>query len=192
MHDLVNRRVQLGFGWTVQTATGAATWRSSGMPPITLRLDGPAPALDGFRYWWLKYIRGFNRDEHCARCFVGPYSKRVRRDMPTGQVVTLDEHDDWSHVYLCGVAMRGGWKNNFHLALRPAAPGEAAPRIVAPTYNGFTVAVEGAVQLAIPPLPPGFRGLDAHFTTCRNFQFGVAYLEAPAGDITSSSIGPPR
>ena len=33
-------------------------------------------------------------------------------------------------------------------------------------------------ELVIPPLPDGFRGLDASYTRCRNFRFGVAFYSS--------------
>ena len=65
-------------------------------------------------------------------------------------------------------------RNNLHIAMR-AKPGSRIERVA---YNGVRITIEGAEALPIPELPRGFRGLSWEFTTCRNYQFGVAYLEA--------------
>lgn len=141
---------------------------------LTLRLDGHGKAgggaLEGFRYFWLKYVRGFDAREHCARCLVGPYEKQVHPSMPLGSPIALDPGDA-PFVYLCGVGPR--YVDNLHLALR-SLPGASAE---ARTYAGQLVTVEGAEALTIPALASGFRGLPGPFTTCRNFRFGVAFVE---------------
>lgn len=141
-------------------------------------LDTPAPilfatgtgyAVTGWRYLWLKYVSGFDGDHHCAKCLVGPFSKKVRRDMKLNTAVVLDEAPA-ECLYLCGVAMRGGWASNLHLAFVPE-PGSSTEM---PSSTGVTFVVQNARRLAIPDLPNGFDGRTAAFTTCRNWRFGVA------------------
>lgn len=143
--------------------------------PIRLTILGDADHLSGFKYWWLKSVREYRLDVHCARCLIGPYDRRVNKQMLTGQLVEL--HGDL--VYLCGVASR--WANNFHA---PAQRAEGQS-FTLPTYNGFLVHFENAVLLPITPLPDGFHGLDRSFTTCRNYQFAVQMSRSSAA-ITSS------
>ena len=141
---------------------------------LTMRIDSPGQErLRGFSYFWLKYVTGFDARQHCARCLLGRYEKAVDVGMPTGRAITLDPGAA-PFLYLCGVT--GRWADNVHLAMRPA-PGR---RVTAPLGAG-EVTLEGAELLAIPALPEGFRGLDRGFTTCRNYRFGVAYLERPGG-----------
>ena len=122
--------------------------------------------LEGFRYFWAKKVVGFDPAEHCAKCLVGPWGK-CSSTMQLGR---------WQPVelgavafYICGVAKPFRWENNFHLAFV-----EGRDLLRVPTWNGFEVQVEGARRLEIPALPNGFGGRGAAFTTCRNFQFGVA------------------
>ncbi len=45
------------------------------------------------------------------------------------------------------------------------------------TYNGYTITVTNAVELPIPELAAGFKGIaDKEHTGCKNFQFGVEYF----------------
>jgi hypothetical protein len=130
--------------------------------------------LQGFRYFWLKYVSGFDQAQHCARCLLGNYSKLVNTAMLTERIVQLQEPAaaaPFDYLYLCGVAAPYQWERNFHLALRPAAPETITE---AETSNGFRVSVQGLEAVPIPTLPDGFQGLAKAYTTCRNFQFGVA------------------
>jgi hypothetical protein len=136
---------------------------------MTLRVDGQGK-LEGFRYFWLKYVRGFDASQHCARCLVGSYEKRVHPTMPLGTTLALNAGGA-PFVYLCGVGPK--YTDNLHLAWRPVAGVRAQAR----TYPGELVSVEGGEAMEIPALAPGFRGLPSSFTTCRNFRFGVAHLE---------------
>jgi hypothetical protein len=150
--------------------------------PVTMTIDdadggyarerslGANPPLTGFVYFWLKYVSAFNPRVHCARCLAGPYSQRVKKDMPLGARVTLDEAQA-PLLYLCGVTSR--WLTNLHIAMLP----KLGARIVKRTYHNLVVTIEDAEELPIPGLADGFRGLPRAFTSCRNYQFGVAYLE---------------
>jgi hypothetical protein len=131
---------------------------------------GANPPLTGFTYFWLKYVSAFNPRVHCARCLVGAYSQRVKKDMPLGAPITLDEATA-PLLYLCGVTSR--WPTNLHIAMLP----KVGVQIVKRTYHNLVVTIDDAEELPIPPLADGFRGLPRAFTTCRNYQFGVAYLE---------------
>ncbi len=124
--------------------------------------------------WWLAYINGFTIDQHCQRCFRGLYGnsgRRVSLSMPLNQPVPLDETSDYRHLYLCGVS-HAGYANNFHLAFEYAA---GSPDIILPSAGGMRIVVENARRLEIPSLPDGYGGYPRSFTTCRNWQFGVAY-----------------
>jgi hypothetical protein len=133
--------------------------------PITVTIEGQQTNLSGFMHWWLKSVRGYRLDVHCARCLVGPYEKRINRAMPLNEPVELRG----DLVYLCGVADGRRWVNNFHAAAKL----EIGTRFSVPTYNGLTVHFENARMIAIEPLPDGWNGLDKSFTTCRNYQFAV-------------------
>ena len=132
--------------------------------------------LAGFRYFWIKGVRAFDPSRHCARCLVGPYASGpglgYRETLPIPAAVPLGPETFGgaapSVVYVCGVS--GRYADNLHLALlvEPGAVAEAE------TFNGYRLRVEGARRLDIPPIPDGAMDLPKAFTTCRNFQFGVA------------------
>jgi hypothetical protein len=134
-------------------------------PAITVTIEGQQPNLSGFQYWWLKSVRGYRLDVHCARCLVGPYDRRINKAMPLGQAVELQG----DLVYLCGVADGRRWANNFHAA----AAFEEGESFSLPTYNGLDVRFDNARMITIEPLPDGWNGLDKSFTTCRNYQFAL-------------------
>lgn len=130
--------------------------------------------LTGFRFFWLKYVNGIDTRHHCALSLKGQLSKRVNREMGLNrQDFLVEAHlpgKVWrGPLYLCGVS--GRWDNNFHLAFEATEDGSGEIR--KPTFNGHEVIVTGARELAIPALPPDFRGLPPKFTTCRNYQFAI-------------------
>lgn len=134
---------------------------------ITVQINGNGNTLDGYRYFWCKYVRGFKPDVHCAKCLVGPYSKVIRKGMAIGVPVTLNERTDFDYIYICGVSPK--WSTNFHLALSVSPDAVVTEQM----YNGRELVVTNARAIDIPALPDGFGGLNKRFTTCRNFQFGV-------------------
>jgi hypothetical protein len=142
---------------------------------IQAEIIGTKPYLEGFKFWWLKSVIGYDLNVHCARCLRGPYERQIHKSMRTNIKVELRG----DLVYLCGVSPR--WQTNFHAAAEIAL-GETFD---AETYNGFIVRFYNARQLDIPALPDGWRGLPKAFTTCRNFQFAVA-RSGDSADITSS------
>lgn len=139
--------------------------------PITITIggaEGTPERLDGFQYFWCKYVRGFDARHHCARCLLGHWARGFypRMRLPAQRV--LDERS-FDYVYLCGVDRRGG-NQGLHIAMQHA-PGE---RIEGMTYNGILVVVENARQLSIPPLPDDWRGLGWEYTRCMNFRFALS------------------
>jgi hypothetical protein len=94
--------------------------------------DTPRP-LAGFVFFWLKYVRAFRPQYHCANCLVGSYHRSITATMPIPAHVLLDHTQPYA--YLCGVADTYAWASNFHLAL-VYAPGE---RVDATTFNGVRV-----------------------------------------------------
>lgn len=133
---------------------------------------GEAGVMCGFRYLWLKCVHGFNPRQHCLAALRGPREPRVHPAMLLGQTIRIAPAP---YVYLCGVALGRRYDQNLHIAMRHA-PGVSFDVL---TWNGIRVRVENAEQVAIHALPAGFRGLGPEYTTCRNYQFGVAYLEGP-------------
>jgi hypothetical protein len=138
--------------------------------------DQSADQLSGFKYFWLKSVRDYRLDVHCARCLVGPYEKRINKTMPLSQPVELNG----DLVYLCGVANGWNWARNFHAA----AAFELGASFIVSTYNGLTVHFMNARLIEIKPLPDRWNGLDKSFTTCRNYQFAVQMSHAGAKDTS--------
>jgi hypothetical protein len=141
----------------------------------------PPDGIEGFTSFWARYVTGFNSETHCQKCFKGPTSDLVRKDMATGVWHEMHERASFSYLYVCGVARSPRaelYRKNFHLALRP----DEGSSVSAATYNGYIVHVANAVSVAIPPLPEGWNGLVPEMYRCKNFQFGVEYFGYPAKD----------
>jgi hypothetical protein len=149
---------------------------------------GHGQQVSGWRVLWLKYVSGFDHTQHCARCLIGSYSKRVTRDMPKNQPFALDEEPPPQYFYLCGVAFRGGWAANLHLAF---VKGDAEDQASVVAYNGDTFVVRGAKALDIPELEKGFDDRPLAFTTCRNWRFGVARYGL-SSTLQASAVPGPR
>ena len=95
--------------------------------------------VTGFRYFWLKYIRGFDPTVHCAKCLIGDYSQKVSLNMPVNTEIELNEFTDFKCLYLCGVI---GYRNNLHI---PFVPSDNENDIItAETYRGDKVIITGA------------------------------------------------
>lgn len=155
------------------------------MHPVLEAIDSK-PTVDGWYYLWLRYVNGFDPTRHCAVSLISTRSRRINMGMRTNHPVVLDEARS-RHIYLCGGAQKGGWIANLHLAMEPA-PGETA-FIVASTGTVFRV--RNARRLEIPALPAGFDGRGPEFTTCRNWQFGVAYYGLRPTHQASAGLGRP-
>lgn len=153
------------------------------MSILTLELtthDGQP--VTGWSYLWAKHVSGFDQTTHCARALRGMYEQQVSKSMAPGAYeVPLRGH----FLYLCGVASFGGYRNNLHLVVAPEDGAEA--EVV--SYLGDRFRIRGGRAREIPPLPHHWNGLGSHFTTCRNFQFGVAAYgyTRPEADLPPSA-----
>jgi hypothetical protein len=141
------------------------------MPTLTIHSE--LPRLSGFRYFWLKSVRGFNPAAHCARCLVGNYDPRIKADMQTNEAIEID-HLEGMILYLCGVSTPYRWANNLHLPMRV----KSGISFFADTYNGDRIAIEGAELLTFDDRAARrlFPDRGSHFLTCRNFQFGAHHF----------------
>ncbi len=126
--------------------------------------------LRGFTHFWLRYVHGFSPHFHCQKSLRGENDPRFRKGMRLGQTYALAVPARCRYIYLCGVAPHH--EPGLHLALEPQPDALATVT----THNGIEISVTGADQLDIPTLPDGYAGLGREFTTCRNWQFGVAYF----------------
>lgn len=124
-----------------------------------------------FKYLWLKTVRGVDLTQHCARCLIGEYDKRIS---PGKKVICgLDLKD--SVYYLCGVALPYKWENNFHLAFRPSQ-GKALEY----ESNGIKVIIKDAERLPISQNYIDWTCPTAskkQYNTCRNYQFAHWYAK---------------
>jgi len=140
-------------------------------PVLTIVGQSPSGRLWGFsQYTWLKYVSGFDSGEHCAKSLLGYHSRRVWYELPLNAPITLDESREYDYIYLCGVSAEFEWSNNLHMPVRHA-PGE---RAICTTWNGLRCVITNAQLVEIPGLEPGWGGHAREFTSCRNWQFGVA------------------
>ena len=158
---------------------------------ITLQIDHPelgAGPVEGFRYLWAFRVSGFRPDRHCQPCFRGSLAKDFATGtVRSGRAVDVTLAPQHRYLYVCGVG--SGPKNelhrkNLHLPLRY----EAGSIVRKTTYNGYVITVCNAVEMLIPELEDGWKGLDQETTRCRNFRFGMAYF----GDGTTRAPGMPE
>lgn len=127
--------------------------------------DGDRPQVRGFWIIWLRYVTGFDYSQHCLKCLRGVSDDRFRKGMRHGEYIA-NQHDARA-LYLCGVSSEFRWQNNLHVPILPDPDSSFQVR----AYTGMTVEVTGGRLIEFPPLPSGYRGLSAKYTTCRNFQF---------------------
>ena len=157
---------------------------------ISLEIRHPEQAdgrIEGFKFFWAYYVKGFRRDKHCQECFIGEGVPEFNSNtVAVGKVVTLDRMDEFKYVYVCGVGTGERselYRRNFHLPLRY----EEGCTVSAETWNGYIVTATNAVLLQVPALKPGQvqdaseGDLGPEFTRCRNFQFGMEYFVARSG-----------
>ena len=148
---------------------------------ITLKVTGGAQ-LVGYPFFWVKGVQGFDPSEHCAKCLPGPFLVNWQRPFPMNQEIHLKMPKSCRSIYICGVA-DAGYRHNLHA---PIIPDALAPVIEIPMVMGQTMFIHGAHLLEIPALPANWKGRNSSFTTCRNFQFGVAYF-GPEGTVRPSA-----
>jgi hypothetical protein len=145
--------------------------------PVTPVLFPEKPELPGFRYFWMKRVRGFRPKVHCAACLLGEYERQVGVGMQLNETLRL-QYSKGDVLYLCGVAKPYIWKRNFHLALQ-VGDGE----LEAELWNGGVVKIKGAARIEFGPeaAEQQFPELGRKFLTCRNFQFGAQHF-GPSAD----------
>ena len=66
-------------------------------PVLTLTFQKP----EVFRFVWIKYVRGFDPSQHCAKCLVGENSKALKHgEVKDLKRITLNEHHS-PFIYIC-------------------------------------------------------------------------------------------
>jgi hypothetical protein len=160
------------------------------MAPIILHIPTDRSALSlerAFRFLWVRYVVGFDPNKHCQSCLLGRSSAKFRNGALTcPATIALDEFDAYDYIYVCGVAPGQRWVRNLHLAVRFREGSEARARC----YSGQEILLLNGENVEIPPLPDGFNGKNRSFTTCRNYQFGVAMYQHGATDGVPSVSNP--
>ena len=122
-----------------------------------------------FGFLWLKYVTGFDLEQHCARCLLGEYSTIFQYGKQTLEVLdkNLDEHRArW--YYLCGVTKPYVWRKNLHLAFE-YADGEVLEYKDDNTY----ILIENARRIPIEEQKHYMTiyGNNSSYNTCRNWRF---------------------
>ncbi len=121
-----------------------------------------------FKYLWLKYINDIDLTNHCAKCLLGTYSKKVSNKTQEEFDIKLDESDAVVY-YLCGVSMPYNWNKNFHLAFK-----EKEGSILKYDFNGIEIELENAERILFSKDDIDLADPNANkavFATCRNWQF---------------------
>lgn len=121
-----------------------------------------------FKYLWLKYINGIDLTNHCAKCLLGTYSKKISSRTLEENNLILDESEAVVY-YLCGVSTPYNWHKNFHLAFK-----EKEGSVVKYDNNGIEIEIENAERILFSKedVNPADPNADkAVFATCRNWQF---------------------
>jgi hypothetical protein len=129
-----------------------------------------------FRYFWLKYVKNVNLNNHCAAGLIGPYDKRIsvylnKHDQTHWEDLTLDQGES-DFYYICGVTKN--WTENFHCVFR-SVDGE----ILKLDEKCVSGTIENAVRIPIREMdrinstnPNKDR---PEYYTCRNYQFAVEF-----------------
>lgn len=151
-------------------------------PTITLEVvspDGEQGPVQGFKFLWVKYVKGFDETTHCQKCLRGSLvSEASRGRLTPGHLIALNRMSEFPYVYVCGVG--AGPKpllreRNLHFPLRY----ELGKTAEVKTYNGYTITAHNAVALPIPKLESGWNGLPDAQVKCKNFQFAVSAFGYP-------------
>jgi hypothetical protein len=125
---------------------------------------------DGFKYFWMKNVTGFDDKVHCARCLVGKYDKGFKVNALGGDISAKVG----DIIYLCGVSAPYRWANNFH---RAAVVTLDAADIIDDTLFGDmgTIRINGAkvIDFDGKSAANNYPNLGRAFLTCRNFQFAA-------------------
>jgi hypothetical protein len=96
-----------------------------------------------FKYLWLKYVDGYDLNNHCARSLIGGYSKKIHNKISIENELILNEFNSRVY-YLCGVSLPFNYNNNFHLAFK-----YSKGKIISLKENGIQILIENAERIII-------------------------------------------
>lgn len=135
----------------------------------------PPGKIDGFRFMWAFYVKGYRPEKHCQPGLIGQGVDDFKTSTAvSGKTIALDKMSAFPYAYICGVGVGpkkelGG--KNLHLPLR-YKEGAVATKT---TYNGYVFTATNAEELPIPELPEGFLGItNREHLRCKNFRFAVS------------------
>lgn len=122
-----------------------------------------------FRYLWFKYISGVDLNQHCAKTFIGEYSKLIK-PQTTETSIIFDEFEGYQIFYLCGVHATFDWNKNFHLAMIAASDetfevDELGIKMTVSGAKRIPITTDAMYQVSHPKIG------NKSFNTCRNWQF---------------------
>lgn len=139
------------------------------MSILIKRLESKA----NWMYFWGKYIKGIDLENHCSKALLGHYSRYINKEITSLENAELD--DDSNIFYICGVTKPYRWADNFHLALQYK---EGSNLVI--DRNGVYLEIENAIEL---PIVFDKEKCTHHnkdkkvFNTCRNWQFAYLYQD---------------
>ena len=144
----------------------------------------PPGDVEGYRFLWARYVRGFDARRHCQPCLVGPTASGfgVGTAHRVGRFdFELDRRYPYDFLYVCGLASgpkeeRGAKNLHFPLRHEPGATARIA------TFNGYELVAHDAVEVTIPERQAkGWSGLDEETLGCKNFRFAMGQYGYPGG-----------
>tara|TARA_R110000822_G_scaffold306967_1_gene433592 strand:+ start:2117 stop:2542 length:426 start_codon:yes stop_codon:yes gene_type:complete len=120
-----------------------------------------------FKYLWLKYVDGYDLENHCAKSLVGNYSKKIHNKLNNSSNLVLNEFNSRIY-YLCGVSAPFNYYNNFHLAFK-----YSEGNFISIKENGVSIKITNAERIDIKKqdIYNHKKGENKQFYTCRNWQF---------------------
>lgn len=72
-----------------------------------------------YRYLWLKLVRDIDLSQHCTKCLIGKFDRRIWGGTPLNPNRELKLEESRLY-YLCGVCEDWIWSHNLHVAFAPA------------------------------------------------------------------------
>lgn len=128
-----------------------------------------------FRFLWLKYVDSVDLNQHCAKCLLGEFSKKISNQITLQENIALDEVIP-KYYYLCGVSLPYRWIKNFHLAFKYK---EGSTLEI--DENGISLIIKDAELVRILPYDMRKRKhskiVRPEFNTCRNWWFANSIAE---------------
>lgn len=117
------------------------------------------------KYFWLKNVKDVDLNQHCAKCLIGEYNKKINAFEKEFSNIQLEN----GVYYLCGVSYPFIYDNNFHLAFKYSENSNIEIQ-----RNDVSIYMKNAVELPINAEHIDLTHSKAKFKsyyTCRNWQF---------------------